>query len=720
MFDESGRGLASVSRGAREPVVNRPTHKARPDDSLLIDRDLSLIEFERRVLEEARDQRNPLLERVKFLAILGRNLDEFVMVRGNTWIAAPCATRLTRALHALLRNGQRVFQRHLVPALAEAGIHLVDYAALADDERADVDRRFTEAVLPLVAPVFCDTTHVPDAPNLGLNLAVVIHDERHEARLALVRVPDQLSSLVPFTPSGTRPAMRRGPLGSAMTGLAMRRGPLGSAMTRCEHEAFVWLDQVLLANLHRVFPGARVESAHLFRIVRDADVVLAPTSADELPDRIIEAVRQRETNPIMMMVIDGAAGAAVIDRLAQALSIQPETIVRARAVLDLKRLWDFSRVPRPDLRYPALVPHVPPRRAGGCMFAAIRTGDILLHHPYESFQPVVDLLRQAVDDPDVLSISTTLYRTDRGESPFVEALLDAARRGKQVCVIVELTARFDERRNAEWARALKAAGVRVFHPSAGLKGHAKTTLIVRREGDDTRRYVHMSTGNYSSFTSTVYTDLALLTCDEAIAADVADLFECMTSDRQTPILRTVLAAPFALRAGFTALVEREIAWAARGEAGHIVLKMNALVDRAKIELLHRASQAGVQVDLIVRGVCCLRPGVPGISDRIRVRSIVGRFLEHSRAWYFRNGGTEEVFIGSADLMPRNFDRRIEVVMPLKDRALAHRVRYGILGIYLADTLSARELGSDGRYSRVAPRPGEPGVSSQRVLLDTPV
>jgi len=351
------------------------------------------------------------------------------------------------------------------------------------------------------------------------------------------------------------------------------------------------------------------------------------------------------------------------------------------------------------------------------MFTAIRQHDILLHHPFESFQPVVDLLQQAAVDPAVESISATLYRTDRGESQIVEALVDAARRGKHVRAIVELKARFDERRNAEWARTLKAAGAQVVHAPAGLKVHAKMLLIGRREGNQLRRYAHVSSGNYSSFTSMVYTDFALMTCDETMTSDVAELFDFMTGDVQTPALRTVMAAPFALRAGFKALVEREIAWAQRGEAGHIILKMNALIDAAAIDLLYRASQAGVQVDLLVRGVSCLRPGVPGVSDRIRVRSIVGRFLEHSRAWYFRNGGAEEVFIGSADLMPRNFDRRVEIVVPVRERALAQRLRYEILDTYLADTLSARELCVNGRYRRVVPRPGEPGIACQSVLLD---
>jgi len=653
-----------------------------PGLSASIDRDMSLIEFERRVLDEARDPRNPLLERVKFLGILGRNLDEFVMVRGRDWLATPDAKRLIRLTLALLRDGQRVFRRQLVPALADAGIHIADYASLDAAGRTWANRHFAEAVLPLIATIPCDTS-IADAPNLGLNIVVALHDRR-ASRLAIVRVPDELSSLV------------------ALPG-----------------KKFVWLEQILRANLQQLFPGATIEAAHLFRILRDADIVLESADAAELPARTIEAVRQRHTNPILMLVVERAADRLLVARLAKALGVHADTIVRAPEVLDLKRLWDFSRLYCPHLRFPALEPQSPARTRGGCLFTAIRRGDILLHHPFESFQPVIDLLRQAANDPDVVSISATIYRTDRGESPILDALIAAAQRGKEVRVVVELKARFDERRNAEWSCELRAAGAHVIHAPAGLKVHAKTMLIVRREGEQLTRYAHLSTGNYSSFTSMVYTDFGLMTCNETITGDIAELFDVVAGQRQPRPLRTLMAAPFALRPAFKALVEREIAWATRGEAAQIVLKMNALVDQAAIDLLQRASQAGVQVDLIVRGICCLRPGVPGISDRIRVRSIVGRFLEHSRAWYFRNGGDDEVYIGSADLMPRNFDRRVEMVVPVKDRGLAHRLRYEILDLYLADTLSARELRSNGRYVRVQPQPGDAGLSCQTVLLGVP-
>ena len=642
-----------------------------------------VIEFERRVLEEARNDRNPLLERVKFLGILGGNLDELMMVHGRAWGSRIGAGRVARKTHALLRKGYRVLKRELLPPLASAGLHVVDYASLTSSEQDSLDRQFAADVLPQMTPMHEGETSLEMLPGLGLNLAVVLDRGEDVQDLAVVRLPDQLSML-------------------------MHAG----------RDVFVWSHQVAAANVHRLVAGARIRSTHPFRIIRDANIAL-DRDAGRLPGRTIDAVRQRDTNPVVMMVIDRAAGRTIVNRLARALDAAPDAVVRARHVLDFKRLWDVAQMPRADLRYPALVPHVP-ARVGPCLFAALRRHDILLHHPFDSFQPVVDLVRQAACDPAVDRISATLYRTDRAESPVLDALLAAAHRGKDVRVVVELKARFDERRNAEWSQALATAGARVIHAPAGLKVHAKMLLIERREGSSVRRqskrlrrYAHISSGNYNTSTSTIYTDLALMTCDETIAGDVAELFAFMAGEVPVPHLRGVMVAPFALRAGFRALVEREIAWAERGEAAQIILKMNSLLDEAAIDLLTRAAEAGVQVDLIVRGASALIPS----SDRIRIRSIVGRFLEHSRAWYFRNGGAEEVFIGSADLRPRNFDKRLETMVPLRDRALADRLRYEILDAYLLDTLSARELLPDGKYRRVTPRPGEPGIACQSALLD---
>ena len=702
MYDGTGRlREASIEHPSADPLDDRSGQSNVPEDlTSPIDRDLSLIAFQGRVLEEAKDERNPLLERVKFLGILGQNLDEFAMARGAVWAPANKG-RIVRGMQALLDDGARLMNRHLVPALASSGIHVVEYDALTVEERADVDARFAADILPSIAVHRCEPGQTrPPVPQLGLNIALTSRGADGRVTFAFVRVPDHVSPLVPFPPSRQR-------LGETPQQSSQALG-------------FVWLDQVILGNLDRLLPDQTIESAHRFRILRESAYVLdQDCPRDNLADAVVEAVRQRETNPIVLMVIDRRASPNVIETLARSLDLAPDAVVRARSVADLKRLWDLRHVARADLHYRPLRPPMAQRfDRSPSRFAAIRAGDILLHHPYESFQPVVDLFRQAASDPDVLSISTTLYRTDRYESPIAETLMEAARAGKRVRVVVELQARFDELRNAELTRRFRAAGAEVCHGPAHLKVHAKLTLIERREGDIVRRYVHLSSGNYNSFTATVYTDLALMTCDEAIGADVAGLFDAITGGDAPHPMQTLLAAPFGLRTGFNALVEREIAWVGRGEPGHIVLKMNGLSDASKIELLQRASRAGVRVDLLVRSICCLTPGVAGVSERIRVVSIVGRFLEHSRAWYFRNGGEGEAWIGSADLMPRNFDRRVEVVVPLKDPALVRRVRDQILGTYLADTVLARELRCDGIYSRVKPRSGEPGVSSQAVLVDT--
>ncbi|PYR69112.1 MAG: hypothetical protein DMF88_07085 [Acidobacteria bacterium] len=490
-----------------------------------------VIAFERRVLDEARNGATPLLERVKFLGVLGGNLDELMMVHGRTWASRLGAKRVARKTHALLRKAYRVLKRELLPALASAGLQVVDYASLTRDEQTSVDRQFAGTVLPHITPLR-DFTMLP---GLGFNLAVVVDDEP----LAVVRLPDQVPMLMPV-----------------------------------DCDLFVWTHQAFAANVHRLFSDVRtIRSTHPFRIIRDANISLeSPTDSvvsgfSRTPyGRTIDAVRQRDTNPVVMMVIDRAAEPSIVEHLSRALDVEPETVVRARHVLDFKRLVG------PDL------------------FAAIRRHDILLHHPFESFQPVVDFLRQAAIDPAVERISATLYRTDRVESPVLEALLEAARRGKDVRVIVELKARFDERRNAEWSQALDAAGARVIHAPAGLKVHAKMLLVERSEGNDVRRYAHVSSGNYNASTATIYTDLALMTCDETIAGDIADLFAFMAGEAPVPELRGVLMAPFALRAGFSALVEREIAWAARGEAAQIILKMNSLLDYEAIDLLKRAAE----------------------------------------------------------------------------------------------------------------------------------
>jgi polyphosphate kinase len=426
-------------------------------------------------------------------------------------------------------------------------------------------------------------------------------------------------------------------------------------------------------------------------------------------------LRVREANPIAALVADRRMPEDVLADLARQLAVADGAVHRSSAVADLRRLWEVTRIARPDLKSPPLQPREPAALEQHTdVLAAAHERDILFHHPYESFQPVVEMIRQAARDPDVVHIALTLYRTDR-ESPVVHALLDAVRQGKQVRVLVELNARLDEHRNVNWWHMLEQAGASVFPSPVGLKVHAKMALVERHEAGRLRRYAHLSSGNYNAFTARAYTDLALLTCDEDVTADVASLFDALCAGTVPGRFRALTVAPVNMRDALTALIDREIACHRRGERGHIILKMNGLVDRDVVRLLYRASQEGVYVDLLVRSLCCLRPGVLGVSERIRVRSIVGRFLEHSRAWYFRNSGNDEVYIGSADLMPRNLDRRVEVMVPLKDAGLRRRL-FEILRLYLADNVKARELRADGSYVRPPVRTGERPLDAQLALM----
>jgi polyphosphate kinase len=595
----------------------------------------------------------------------------------------------------LLYNLEVQWRRRLLPALRRSGIHIVDYKRMTAEERSEVDCHFCDVVRPLLSPLAYDTPRsLPQIASLGMNLLVTAVDRTGGEHCFILRVPEAVPSLVPFH-------------------LCAAPGSMPSGDGRPVH-GYVWLDQVLLAHLPRLFPELRVAAAYRFRVLREVDVEMSPASADPI-ERVLEVLRLRRINPIVTLVADRRMPPKTLETLAQGLDVADSAIYQVGVVSDLRRLWEVTRIARADLRTPYFVPKKPAAlEAHPNVLAAARTRDVLFHHPYESFQPVLEMIQQAADDPDVSRISMTLYRTDR-ESPIVQALVDAVRRGKQVRVIIELHARLDEHRNVNWWRTFEEAGAAVFAAPAGLKVHAKMTLIERHEGGGVKRYVHLSSGNYNAFTARAYTDLALLTCDEDISADIANLFDALCGNGGTSQFRALAVAPVTMRDTLANLVEREIDWRRGGDRGHIILKMNGLVDREVIQLLYRASQAGVDVDLLVRSICCLRPGLPGVSDRIRVRSIVGRFLEHSRVWYFRNGGHEEAYIGSADLMPRNLDRRIEVMAPVKDSGLRGRV-VDILRTYLADNVKARELRADGRYIRVKPENGEPRVDAQLTLL----
>jgi len=680
------------------PLVEGVLAPERPSDPLLFnDRELSFLRFQTRVFEEAQDDAIPLLDRVKFLAIVGTHVDDFVRVRAPELRRNVARRMLVEStLKCLVYTVEVYWRRRLLPALRAAGIHIVDYARLTLDERAEVDAHFADVVYPALAPLACDRARpFPQVASLGMNLIVRTMAATGERRF-LLRIPDALPSLVPFQ---TRRV-------ASETFAVGKDDPI---------RAYVWLDQVVLANLHTVFPEAELIAAHRFRLLREVDVLPQAGAGIGALERALTVLRVREGNPVAALVADRRMPQDVLADLASQLAVADGAVHRSSAVADLRRLWEVTRIARPDLKAPPLQPREPAALEEHTdVLAAAQQRDILFHHPYESFQPVVEMIRQAARDPDVVRIALTLYRTDR-ESPVVHALLDAVRQGKQVRVLVELNARLDEHRNVNWWRMFEQAGAWVFPSPAGLKVHAKMALIERHEAGGLRRYAHLSSGNYNAFTARAYTDLGLLTCDEDITADVASLFDALSTGTVPSRFHALTVAPINMRGALTALVDREIACHRRGERGHIILKMNGLVDRDVIRLLYRASQEGICVDLLVRSLCCLRPGIAGVSERIRVRSIVGRFLEHSRAWYFRNGGNDEVYIGSADLMPRNLDRRVEVMVPLKNAGLRRRL-FEILRLYLADNVKSRELRADGSYVRPPVRTGERLLDAQLALM----
>lgn len=683
-----------------------PRLSVSPEDrSFFLDRDLSLVAFQRRVLDEALDENNPLLERLKFIGILGANIDEFIMVREAELTAAHAADsvrfespeaspsarldRIREHTRSLMRDARQCLHERLIPALASKGIHILSYSDLELEERQEVGAVFEASILPLLMPLGFDATRpFPHIGNRGTTFAVMLRDQRHAAHVACVRVPDSVGPFVPFH--------------------WRRKGSRGLAAIE---QGLVWADEVVAAGLPSAFPGMQIEGAYPFRIVRNAGIEMNQADEQSLPDAIQDGVDRRQFAEIVALVVAEQMPPSLTNVLVENLRVAPAAVHRTPAPRDYGRLMEVSRIDRPDLHYPAYTPRLPLGLASGeDIFQAVSQRDVLLHHPFDSFEAVIDLFEQAARDPAVVSISMTLYRLPR-HSRIAKALLEARKNGKAVRVVVELRARFDEENNIAAARALERAGAHVVYGVANLKVHGKIALIVRNEPNGIRRYVHVSSGNYNAQTAKVYTDLGLLTCDDEIARDATDLFNLLTGHGDPPAFRKLLVAPAFLRDRIRQLIDDEIDCHRRHGSGRLILKMNALTDPEVIETLYRASRAGVQIDLIVRGMCCLRPGVPGLSETIRVRSIVDRFLEHGRVWYFRNGGRERIYIGSADCMPRNLDRRVEVMIPVEDETLKRRVRDDILAHYLADDVKARQLMSDGSYTRVA-RTGAGSVSSQ--------
>jgi polyphosphate kinase len=678
------------------------------DPSCFINRELSWVAFNERVLHQALDRSWPLLERVKFLSIFYNNLDEFFMIRVSGLLRQlregfvdlpPDRMTPTEQLIALrerialsLERAQRCFQQDLLPELQREGITLVTPDSMSDKHRGYLRRFFELEVFPILTPLAFDAGHpFPHISNLSLNLAIILKDQKKGERFARLKVPDTFPRLIPVPADRDKILRKMGIPGDG----------------RC----FMWFEDLIRMNLDSLFPGYRVEDSYLFRITRDADIEIEEDEADDLLESIQEEVDRREFGSVVRLEVEDRTPKRIRNILAENLEISPHQVYAMSPPLGLSCLSELCRVRRPDLKDRPFQPFVPKDLSQGTdIFRTVRSRDVLLFHPYDSFSPLVEFLRQASQDPSVLAIKQTLYRVGP-KSPIVEALLEARQQDKQVSVLVELKARFDEENNIEWAKRLESAGVHVVYGVPGLKTHAKICLVVRREKGGIVRYVHMGTGNYNAATASIYSDLGLITCDPEIGADASEFFNLLTGYSKQDSFRKLIAAPAAMRRRIMEMIAREVENHRRGLGGAMIIKVNALVDRECIEALYAASAQGVPVFLIVRGICCLKPRLEGLSRRIWVTSIVGRFLEHSRVFAFYNGGNPEIYLGSADLMPRNLDRRVEIMFPLEDRKLKEAViRYLLLPQMLDDRRSFR-LNPDGTYT-----PPSGGFDSQEWLM----
>ena len=683
--------------------------------SLYINREISLLEFQRRVLEEVRDETNPLLERIKFLSIFGSNMDEFFMVRvsgirkqveaeimeisDDGMTPRDELATIRKLAQELLNDSQHYFQRKLLPKLDKAGVHILEYHKLSKTQKEKADKYFNDVIYPVLTPLALDPGHpFPHISNLSLNLAIVIKDKKGNEKFARLKVPDTLPRLIPIKRSS---------------------GGVRKDGTIAHHHYFVWLEQVIASNLADLFPGLEVIAAHPFRILRDADIEIQELEADDLLETMQQSIRKRKFGSVVQVSVYPSMPQEVLDLLIENLEVTKNDVYVFNHPLGLANLFQvYNNVERHDLKYPPYKAHIPKTLKStpdSNIFDIIRNENILLHHPYDSFSPVIDFLYAAARDPQVLAIKQTVYRVG-ANAPVVEALLEAVERGKQVAVLVELKARFDEESNIGWARQLEEAGVHVVYGLVGLKTHCKVAMVVRKEGEGIRRYLHLATGNYNATTSRIYEDVGLFTSDEDMGSDATDLFNYLTGYSTKQSYKKLFVAPVNLRDKIKSLIKREIDHALASHKARIIFKMNSLVDKQMIQLLYQASQAGVQVDLLVRGMCCLRPGIKDVSENIRVVSIVGRYLEHSRIYYFQNNGEDELYMGSADLMPRNLNNRVEVVFPVENKKQIRYMRDKVLENYLKDNMRARILESDGTYTRLKPESVDKSFDVQSHLM----
>lgn len=676
--------------------------------SLYFNRQLSWLAFNARVLEQAKQKRHPLLERIRFLAISETNLDEFFMIRVSglqKQVAAERSrtnpdgmtpeeelARIHSITEGFFAEQRRVLNEELLPHLRDAGIYVSLYASLSDEEKTELRQVFTEELLPILTPLAIDTSHpFPHISNLSLNLLVVIAEGGLTVR-ARLKVPNNVPRFMRvrdrITPSSDR-----------------LHGPV----------KLVRIEEVIAANLDKLFPGKHVVDSYVFQVTRDADIVIQEDEASDLLEAIEYELDRRQFGESVRLVVTSRMPEPVRQWLASHLGINMNEIYSVPEPIALGSFEELAHLDRPDLLYPPLIPHSPPQLQGEAnILSAIAEEDMLLYHPFDSFVPVIEYVRRAVTDPDVLAIKQTLYRVGR-HSPIVESLLEARDEETQVAVLVELKARFDEEPNIGWARQLEASGVHVAYGLVGLKTHAKVSLIVRKGEDGIQRYVHLGTGNYNPNTARVYTDFSLFTDDKDICDDVSDLFNYLTGYSEHADYKRLLVAPFNLRSRLLELINRERDRAERGDPASITLKVNSITDQGMIEALYRASQAGVRVDLIVRGICCLRPGIVGVSDNIRVVSLVGRFLEHARIYMFGTPGDEDIWLSSGDLMERNLDGRVEAAFPIRNASLRRKVKK-VVNLQLRDNVNSWELAMDGTYTQLAPSEGELIVDSHAILL----
>ena len=671
--------------------------------SLFINRELSWLEFNKRVLEEAMDERHPLLERVKFLAIFHSNLDEFYMIRvsglqmqraaGVTEAASDGLTptdavnRVNARVADLLDTARQCWLR-LQGELRRERIFISSLSDLSAEEIAHLSRYFYDEIFPILTPLAVDPGHpFPHISNLSLNVAIVLRDVQMGERFARMKMPGTLPRFieVPCEPGTYR---------------------------------FVWIEEVVAHHLKALFPGEGLEpiAVYPFRLTRNADIEIQEDEAEDLMLTVQAGVRRRHFEFVTRLEVGPGLPDYIRTQLINHLDMDTRNLVSVNGEMGLSAIMELSKVDRPDLKFAPHVPRVPRvLQTGEDIFSIIARQNLLLHHPYDSFAPVIEFVKEASHDLHVRAIKQTLYRLGPN-SPLVPALIEARDADTQVAVLVELKARFDEENNIEWARQLEQAGVHVVYGLIGLKTHCKVTLVVRKEAGGIRRYLHLGTGNYNATTARIYTDFSLFTADPELGADATDLFNYLTGYSRQKKFRKMLVAPINLREKLAAMITREAEHARAGRPARLIFKMNALADAEMINLLYGASQAGVRVDLLVRGVCSLRPGVKGISDNIEVYSTVGRFLEHARAYYFENDGAPDLYLGSADLMTRNLDRRVEVLFPIEDIAMRDHVVNDVLLVQLADSAQARRLLPDGTWERVRPEGRKKRIDSQTLFV----